>query len=93
MRAILIYDISTEEPSDQKRLNNLRKIARKYLNHIQKSVFEGNITLSNLERLKVEILNEVDMNRDSVILYIFDDRTRYERMILTNTEDPTANLI
>ncbi|MDQ7083119.1 MAG: CRISPR-associated endonuclease Cas2 [Aquificota bacterium] len=91
MRIILVYDVSVEEPKDQVRLNKVRKIARKYIHHIQKSVFEGDITPSNLERLKKEILEVVDRNRDSVIIYELGEFKSYRRYILTEGKDPSGN--
>lgn len=49
MYVILVYDIN------QKRVGKALKICRKYLTHIQKSVFEGNITESRLKALKEEL--------------------------------------
>ena len=60
MKIILIYDISLIEKEDQKRLIKVMKIARKYLHHIQKSVFEGDLTYGKLKRLENELLNVVD---------------------------------
>lgn len=93
MRVILVYDISTQDKEGQKRLNKARKIARRYIHHVQKSVFEGNISHSGLERLKSELLKVVDRQKDSLIIYIFDDLVNYKREILTEGEDPTSNLI
>ncbi len=93
MWVILVYDVATEDTKDQQRLTRIRKIVRRYLTHVQKSVFEGEITVSKLERLKAEVLAEADRTRDSIILYIFDSRTRYHREILTNVEDPLDNVI
>lgn len=93
MRIILVYDINTEDREGQKRLNKVRMIARKYLQHVQKSVFEGNITLSRLERLKREMLKVINMEKDSLIIYIFDDFTDYKREILSISDDPTSNII
>ena len=93
MRVILVYDIALEDSKDQNRLNKVRKIVRKYISHVQKSVFEGNITESKLERLKKEIMDTIDRKRDSVIIYVFDDFSNYKRYILTETPDPTDNLI
>lgn len=63
MYVILVYDIN------QKRVGKALKICRKYLSHIQKSVFEGNITEAKLNSLKKELGNLVDVQRDSVIIY------------------------
>ncbi len=93
MKVILIYDISLIEKEDQKRLTKVMKIARKYLHHVQKSVFEGELTYSKLKRLENEILNVVDRTRDSVIIYTFPDGGNFERRILTYIEDITSNIL
>jgi CRISPR-associated protein Cas2 len=93
MKIILIYDISLIEKEDQKRLIKVMKIARKYLHHIQKSVFEGDLTYGKLKRLENEILNVVDKKRDSVIIYAFPDGVNFERHILTDVEDLTGNIL
>ena len=69
------------------------KVARKYLHHVQKSVFEGEITEGKLAKLEHEILEVVDKDRDSVIIYTFPDSTNFQRKILTNVKDPTSNII
>ena len=93
MKVILVYDIATEEPKDQQRLNKLRKIIRRYITHVQKSVFEGELTKSKLERMKSEILRVVDRERDSVIIYVLEDNAKYERQLLTDAPDPTDNIL
>jgi len=93
MKVILIYDISLIENEDQKRLTKVMKVARKYLHHVQKSVFEGELTYGKLRRLEYEILDIVDKNRDSVIIYTFPDSVNFERKILTNIEDLTSNIL
>ncbi len=93
MKVILVYDIELKEPKDQKRLNWAKKIARKYLHHVQKSVFEGDLTLSQLARLQSEILRVIDSERDSVLLYKMPEAVRWERIILTKKEPPTGNII
>lgn len=93
MKIIFVYDISLENNEDNKRLNKVRKIARKYLYHVQKSVFEGNLTYSKLYKLEREIMQVIDKNRDSIIIYILPDGVRMERKILTNIRDPLDNII
>ncbi|MEO0269862.1 MAG: CRISPR-associated endonuclease Cas2 [candidate division WOR-3 bacterium] len=93
MKVILIYDISLLEREDQRRLTRVMKIARKYLHHVQKSVFEGELTEGKLRKLEYEILNEVDRRRDSVIIYTFPESVNFQRRILTDIEDPTTNII
>ncbi|WP_314794473.1 CRISPR-associated endonuclease Cas2, partial [Eggerthia catenaformis] len=47
MYAILVYDIAKEDMG-RKRWNNVFKLCKQYLVHVQNSVFEGEITKANL---------------------------------------------
>jgi len=93
VKVIMVYDISLLHREDQRRLLKVLKIARKYLHHVQRSVFEGELTESKLKRLEAELLSVVDTDRDSVIIYVFPDGVIFERKILTNISDPTTNII
>ena len=71
MYVILVYDIKTDN-GGQKVLNRTFKICKKYLAHIQKSVFEGNITEGQLKQLKNELLYLINPEEDAVCIYRFD---------------------
>jgi len=62
---ILVYDFN------EKRVAKALKIARKYLHWVQNSVFEGEITSANYEKLKMELRQLMDPEEDSVIFYTF----------------------
>ena len=64
MFIILTYDIT-----DMKRLNRTRKLLRKYLEWTQNSVFEGEITESNLKKCLNELNQVICKNEDSIYLY------------------------
>lgn len=70
MYVVLVYDVRKQ------RVQKVMKICRKYLNHLQNSVFEGNITESKLTRLQGEIKNVIDVKTDSVCIFKMDS-TRY----------------
>lgn len=55
-----------------KRTNKVMKTCRKYLIHVQRSVFEGKITEAKLEKLKKEIKKIYHEDEDSVMIYKFD---------------------
>lgn len=93
MKVIFVYDIQLKERKDQRRLNWVKKISRKYLHHVQKSVFEGEITLSQLARLESEVLGIIDREKDSVIIYMLPDGVKWERKILTARKPPSDNII
>lgn len=52
-----------------KRWSHIFKICKKYLTHIQNSVFEGEISTVQLEKLRGELKPHVNTNLDSVILF------------------------
>lgn len=70
MFIIVVYDVA------QKRVNKVLKTCRKYLNWVQNSVLEGEITKANFEKLKIELKKIINKDEDSVIFYILRT-TRY----------------
>lgn len=68
MYIVLVYDVSKDE-NGQKRWSHIFKICKKYLTHIQNSVFEGEISTVQLEKLRRELKPHVNANLDSVILF------------------------
>ncbi|HHU31270.1 MAG: CRISPR-associated endonuclease Cas2 [Zhaonellaceae bacterium] len=70
MFVILVYDCNV------KRVNKVLKTARKYLNWVQNSVLEGEISDANYKKLKMELKKLIDEEEDSCIFYTFRT-TRY----------------
>ncbi len=68
MYVVLVYDIS-QENNGQKRWSHVFKICKKYLSHIQNSVFEGEISKVHIVKLQQELKKYVDVNEDSVIIF------------------------
>lgn len=88
MYIILVYDISNEN-NGQRRWNRVFKICKQYLNHIQNSVFEGEILESDLFKLKKKIKKEIDEKLDSVIIFKSRNERWLEKDILgTEIDDP-----
>lgn len=63
MFVIMVYDVG------EKRVNKVLKRCRKYLNWVQNSVLEGDISESNLKKLKMELERIIESDHDSVIIY------------------------
>ncbi len=70
MFIILAYDIGC------RRVGKVMKICRKYLFHVQRSVFEGHMTERTLEQLKEDLFRVIEPEEDSVCIYRMDS-TRY----------------
>lgn len=66
MFVILTYDVHS------KRVGKALKICRKYLSHVQKSVFEGYLTKAQLKRLEEELKRVLVVEEDSVCVYQMD---------------------
>ena len=68
MYVILVYDIKSDE-GGQKVLSKTFKTCKKYLSHIQNSVFEGELTTRELKQLETEIYKIIKNTASSVVLY------------------------
>lgn len=63
MYVILVYDIG------EKRVGKMLKLCRRYLNWIQNSVFEGDISEAKLHELRYEASSIMDKESDSLIIF------------------------
>ena len=64
MYYICVYDIANE-----RRLPKVLKLFRKYLNWVQNSVFEGELTSAQYVSLLAELNKIIKKEEDSIILY------------------------
>lgn len=71
MYVIAVYDVG------QKRVGKMLKLCRRYLNWIQNSVFEGEISEVKLLELKQEAMLLMDEETDSLIIF----KTRQEKWL------------
>ena len=75
MHVIVVYDVGLE------RLDAVRHVLKKYLNWIQNSVFEGEITLGKLEELKIFLLHVINKDKDSIIVFSINNPKWINKMI------------
>ena len=94
MYVILVYDINLENKEGQKVLRNVYKICKKYLVHIQNSVFEGKLLESQLLKLKSELKTYIRDDKDSVIVFKSRNQRWMEKTFFGKLEeDITDNFI
>lgn len=67
---IVVYDVS------EKKVNRMRKICEPYIKRVQRSVFEGQISVSGLRILVDSIKSFIDDDKDSVRIYEFREDRR-----------------
>ncbi len=76
MFVILVYD------AGEKRVQKFHKICKKYLHWVQLSVFEGELSRAQLERLKMELKEVMVPEEDSVIIYTFRTKHYFSREVI-----------
>ena len=76
MFVILVYD------AGEKRIQKIHKICKKYLTWVQLSVFEGELTKAQVEKLICELKSVMNQEEDSVIIYTFRTRKYFKREVI-----------
>lgn len=68
MYSVLVYDIVLDEKG-KKILPKVYKTCKKYMTHIQNSVFEGELSQADKLKLQAELNKIIRKNEDSVIIF------------------------
>ncbi|KWX03250.1 CRISPR-associated endonuclease Cas2 [Carbonactinospora thermoautotrophica] len=76
MYVIVVYDTAA------KRNPKVLKLCRKYLHHIQRSVFEGRLSEAQLVKFRHEMASLIDHGYDHVTIYTFPPGTAPQRVLL-----------
>jgi len=76
MYYIVVYDIGVD------RVQRMMKLMRMYLNHVQNSVFEGELTDAQLEELKDQAKEIMVKDHDSIIIYCVGSKRWSNREVL-----------
>jgi len=87
MYVIIVYDVEVE------RVGRIRKFLKTYLYWRQNSVFEGEISRSGLEKIKMEIKKIVDEGIDSVIIYKFGSKKNFDTEIIGVEKNPIDTVL
>lgn len=82
-----MYDISG------KQVVKMLKLCRRYLNWIQNSVFEGEITERQLSDLMAEVEKIIDKDNDSVIIFKIRQEKWLYREVLGKEVETLDNIL
>ncbi|MBP1912218.1 CRISPR-associated endonuclease Cas2 [Thermococcus stetteri] len=85
MYVVIVYDVSVE------RVNKVKKFLRQHLHWVQNSVFEGEVTVAEYERIKATLQQLIDENEDSIVIYKL--RSRPFREIIGVEKNPMEDII
>ena len=76
MYVILVYDFG------EKRVNKMLKLCRRYLNWIQNSVFEGEISEARLKELLMQTDKFMRKDEDSIIIFSGPSQSLMDKRII-----------
>ncbi len=87
MYVIIVYDIKVE------RVNKVKGFLRMHLHWIQNSVFEGEVTESELEKIKAGLKDIINKKEDSVVIYTFRSQKAFKRGIIGVEKAPIDGIL
>jgi CRISPR-associated protein Cas2 len=87
MYVILVYDVN------EKRVVKMLKLCRRYLNWIQNSVFEGEITEVKLMELKQQALEIMKTKEDSIIIFKSREAKWLKKEIVGLEKNPLSSFL
>lgn len=87
MYVILVYDFG------EKRVGKMLKLCRKYLNWVQNSVFEGEITEVRLKELQMNAEKFMRKEEDSIIIFKSASQVTMTKEIVGKEISSTDNFL
>lgn len=87
MYIILVYDI------EEKRVGKMLKLCRQYLNWIQNSVFEGELTDVKLKELLHKAQLIMNKEKDSVIIFKSRQEKWLEKQVIGQEKNELDNVL
>jgi len=88
MYYIIVYDIASP-----KRLPKMLKLMRGYVNHVQNSVFEGELTKSQLAEVRYKAKEIMNEDEDSLIIYCVGNEKWLNREIIGIEKRGVSNFL
>ena len=85
MYIVIVYDVNV------RRVNHVKKFLRQHLHWVQNSVFKGEVTRAEYERIKAGLKDLIDEDEDSVVIYRL--RSKPFREILGTEKNPLEDVI
>lgn len=69
MLVIVCYDVNTETREGRRRLRRVAKACEGVGQRVQKSVFECQVSLAQMEELERKLIAEIDLKQDNLRFY------------------------
>jgi len=85
--AFVLYDI------DEKRVHKVFKVCKKYFKHHQKSIFRGNITPSNIIKLREELKMVIKEDEDFITILKLVSKADFEEETIGTNKKQSESII
>ena len=89
MDLVVTYDVNTETKAGRRRLRKVAQICQNYGQRVQLSVFECRVGPLEMERLRNELEETIDDDRDSLRIYRLSGSR--DRVVVTMGRDTYVN--
>jgi CRISPR-associated protein Cas2 len=95
MFVLISYDVATGDAEGERRLRRVAKVCKDYGQRVQYSVFECIVDPAQWAYLKQRLINEIDLEKDSLRFYYLGSnwRRRVEHIGAKETIDQEGPLI
>jgi CRISPR-associated protein Cas2 len=87
MYVIVAYDVNVG------RVNKVKKFLRKYLNWIQNSLFEGELSESDLEEVRMGLNEIIDDGEDMIVIYRLSSEKSMRREVIGTDKSRMGEII
>jgi len=83
---LIVYDVGEE------RVNKIHKFLKMYLNWIQNSVFEGELTESEAKSVRKGIKKIINKNKDSILVFKVHSKNYLTKEVIGIEKNETENI-
>lgn len=87
MHVVVVYDTAAV------RNHKILRTCRKYLHHVQRSVFEGELSDAQLKRFQAAVEDALDLTYDNLLVYTFPPGTTPQRLELGAVEPAPSDIL
>lgn len=84
---IVVYDVK------ENKVSKVCKYLRQHLHWIQNSVFEGEITKGEFQKIKLDLKKIINLKEDSILFFTVPDQKRITKEILGSEKAPISRVI
>jgi len=87
MYVVIVYDVSVE------RINQVRQFLKQYLNWVQNSAFEGELSEGKVMEVKTGLKKLIDKGEDSIIIYSVSSKKWLDRELIGIEKGEISSII